>query len=719
MAAKGEENTGVIQKIQRRSGCLLLVIGAAMLAFVLTDIISGLGRSFGMNENVVGEIAGDQISLEEYNQAVRVEIDKYKRLNPNLQVDNKFQEQIREQVWNRMIQDNILEKQYDELGIAVSGDEFWAAAVEDPQIIQAFADSSGQFNKNQFRQFLEVRMQEDENLYYTWKIAFENPLIDKLKAAKYRSLLNAGIYGTTLDAKADYNYRNIGVQAKVVGVPYVAVSDSTIEITDEELQNYINEHPKEYEMDAFRNIEFAVLNITPTAADSASVIKELDDDRPRFQKAENDSAFVSLYQSTTPYSAAYVSRGSGRFSDEVEDMLFAADSGQIVGPVLTNEGAYALHKISGVERDSLASIRAKHILLLVDGSTPQDTANTRKQALELIGKLKTGETTFDKEAIGNIDRTGNAGGDLGWMKKIGYARHPKVRDELFKKSHKKGDMFIVTSSFGVHVVEVTSNPSYKKIQVATYSKNINPSNETNRAVEKMANDIFYESTKEEGDFRDAVQSKGLNVNEANRVTEKDESITGIKIAKNAIRWIYEGDRKVGDVSDPMFMQDQFVIVKVTKIVEEGLAKVDDVRDRVTNDYLNEKKAEILKKQFVDAMGGASSIDDVATAMNTEVRIVPSAIMQESAVTGVGADEKIMGYLHGLPEGQISEPIAGNSGVYVIQVEGQVKVGDLPEFKPEEAKQMVKQELMGGSVEETAVTALRDAYGVKDERYKFF
>ncbi len=716
MAAKGEENTGVIQKIQKRSGCLLLVIGAAMLAFVLTDIISGMGRSIGMKTNVVGEIAGEEIALEDFNRYVELEIEKYKRGNPNRQITEEFQSDVRDQVWNKLIQERILGKQYDILGIDIHGDEFYEAAIEDEQIVRAFSDSMGIFQEPMFKNFLEVQMQEDENLYLTWKTLFEDPLIERLEARKYQSLLKAGVYATSLDAKADFDYRNVAVSAQAIGLPFITISDSAISYTDDDLLDYMNDHYDDYKQDEYVNIEFAVLDIRPSAEDSAAALEFVTKYAERFRKAEDDSAFVTLHQSRTPFNPAYLAPGDF-MNEDIDELIFAADSGELIGPKMIN-GAYALYKISDVKQDSVPSVRARHILLLVDGT---DTSATIAKGKELIKELKAGTKNFEDEAIGNIDRTGPAGGDLGWMKKgVGSATNEDVRKAIFKGNYNKGDYFITTSNFGVHVVEVTSDKVTKRVQLAVIDKPVIFSSNTSRMVEKQANDIFFMATQEGGDFREAIQNKGFNVNEQTGITEKDDKLAGIRLPKTIVRWLYEEGRKEGDISDPFFMRDQFVIVKATKIAKEGLPSIDDARDRLTIEYLNGEKGKILLVQVQDALKKVDNMDDLAKTLNTQVRVIPHAIMQENTITGIGVDHKVLGLLFGSEYEKISKPVIGEAGVYVVRVDGQVTMDrEMPEFKLDESKDMVKRELVGGAVEQVTVNALREKYGVVDKRYKYF
>lgn len=720
MAAKGEENTGVIQKIQKRSGCLLLVIGAAMLAFVLTDIISGMGRSVGMKENVIGEIAGEEISLEEFNRLVELEVEKYQRGNPNRQITEEFLTQVRDQVWNKLIQERIIGNQYEDLGVAVYADEVYQSALTDEQIVNAFSDSMGIFQEAMFKNFLEVRMQEDENLYITWKTLFEDPLVDKLKARKYQTLLKAGIYATAVEARTDFDYRNTALSAKVVGLPFITVSDSAVTYTDADLLAYMEEHAKEYEQDAFVHIEYAVLDIRPSSKDSATALEALSKYEERFRTAENDSAFVTLHQSYTPYNNTYLSPGE-LLDDEMNELVFKADSGEVIGPKLV-DGVYTFYKISDTKEDSVPSVRARHIVLRVDGNTSQDTAAAVTKAYELIRELKNGTKKFEDEAIGNIDRTGTAGGDLGWMKDgVGSARNEDVRKALFKGNYKKGDYFVTKSLFGVHVVEVTSERITKKVRLAIWDKPVAFSSETSRTIEKKANDIFFESTQEGGDFRDVVQSKGINVNEERGITEMDDRIPGVRLPKTVVRWLYEEDRKDGEISDPFFMRDQFVIVKVVKIGKEGLPDIEDVRERLTNEYLNAEKGKILVKQLEESLKTAKTMDDLANAHNTQVRIIPHVIMQENSVTGIGVDHVVMGTIFGSEEGTFSKPQIGATGVYVVWVDGEVTMDGAmkPEYDEEEVKKMVQNELVGGAVEQVTVAALRKMYGVEDKRYKYF
>jgi len=712
MAAKNRnEETGVILKIQRRTGCLFLIIGAAMLAFVLTDLFKSGPSAFNRSQNVVGEIAGEQIDYALFQSKVDERRELYVANDPNRVPDEAS---LREEAWNSMINDMVVKKEHEKLGLFVSADEFSDVTVGNmphPRIVQSFTNQeTGQFDKTRFIQFLESDIQDDEDLRKRWLLFFEEPIKEELIGAKYDKYIKSGVYVTKLDAETEIdNQREIS--ASVVGVSYSSIADSTIDVSDNALSKYISSHSEDFQQEASKSIKFVVVNVLPSSEDTARVKKWADDYVERFKKAKNDSTFVNIHRSETPFNPEFRSRGN--FDESVEEILFTSDSGAVVGPIY-KDGVYSLYKISGIGQDSIASKRARHILIPVLGSELSDTTEAIAKANTLMREIRSGAKTFEDEASANLDGSGARGGDLGYVREEGFSRvSDKLRKAVFARP--KGSMFVQKAEDGVHIVEVTSDRSLKSIQVAVLNRTVTPGNETDREAERLAAEIQYQC--EQGTaFEDAVEAKGLTVREATAVSEQSKVIPGIQSPTTVIRWLFEEDTKVGTTSDVLDLNDRYIVAQCTEVRKKGTMALEQARDFALIQYLKAEKAKNLTKQIEDAQAGGGDLNAIAEKLNTVVRTIPAQSFNGVNVTGIGVDAEVLGTLFGLEEGVLSKPVVGSGGVYLLQVNGQIERNEVPPIDGE--KMRLKQEL-DGRVDSKVYDALQDAGDIKDNRYKFF
>ena len=235
MAKNKNDESGVILKIQKQTGCLLFVIGAAMLAFVLTDFFKSGTSAFGGSKNVVGEIAGEKVQYDDLMKGVE-------ELKVMYQGSDFDEASLREQAWNQIIQERVIKKQHELLGIEMGRAEIIDALFgpdPDPMVVRNFTNpDTKQFDPNMLRQYVEIDMLEDESKYANYMNFLEKPMREFREGAKYENMIRAGIYTTKVDAQYEYNLEEFKMSAKSVGLPYVSISDSTFSYDDGDLKEY-------------------------------------------------------------------------------------------------------------------------------------------------------------------------------------------------------------------------------------------------------------------------------------------------------------------------------------------------------------------------------------------------------------------------------------------------------------------------------------------------
>ncbi|PJA10035.1 MAG: hypothetical protein COX70_00025, partial [Flavobacteriales bacterium CG_4_10_14_0_2_um_filter_32_8] len=273
----------VIGKIREKSSLVLIIVGVAMLAFLLpTD---GIRNLFGGADNTIGEIGDIKISGQEFDQKLETAISLWEAQNKT-SATNEVRDSYKEQVWNDLIREVVLESQFKELGIAVSPEELFdmvQGSDPHPQVKQAFTDpNTGIFNPSQVLQFLkslETMPAENKNQW----LQFEDGIEKERIATKYNNLLTKGMYATTSMQKRTYVDQTENRTIKFVAKRYVSINDSTITVTAEELQAYYNEHKNEYQQEASREIEYVKFEVTPSVADIAEAKKWIEETAGEFK----------------------------------------------------------------------------------------------------------------------------------------------------------------------------------------------------------------------------------------------------------------------------------------------------------------------------------------------------------------------------------------------------------------------------------------------------
>ena len=360
-----KEEPSLLQKIQNQTGCLLLIIGVAMLAFVLTDLISSGSSIFGGSSNGVGEIAGQSVSYEEYNSRYEQLKTQVLQNNPGLQMDEMVVQQYRQQAWDILVQESVQSKEYEKIGLDVGAGELEDLTIGNnthPQIQSAFKDpQTGQFNKTRLIQFLKEDIVANPQARESWE-EFQAQFTKGLITEKYNKLVSSSFYTTDLETRLNVKDENQTMNADLVSVAFTSIPDSTISVSDAEIVSYLKDHKSEYEQDASRDIEFISLAVVPSAEDSFKIEQAIGQNIEKFQNTLDDSTFVSIMNSDVPFDTAYQVRGS--FDPTVEDRIFSAEKGKVIGPFESN-GTYSLYKVTDIGTDSVTSIRGSHIFFSI------------------------------------------------------------------------------------------------------------------------------------------------------------------------------------------------------------------------------------------------------------------------------------------------------------------------------------------------------------------
>jgi peptidyl-prolyl cis-trans isomerase D len=700
----------LINTIREKSGWAVGTVAVGMLLFIVGgDLIGGNNRLFNRQDTTVGEVAGEDVSLEEFNAALEQSKDAFVAQNGRQPSEQELQG-LRDQAWNQLVFQRAFRPQFEKLGLQVTDEELTDMVQGKnihPTIKQAFTDpQTGQFNRAKVIEYLRNLDKLPPQQQAAW-YSFEQNLPQDRLGNKYYSLLKNTEYVTSAEVQRHAAAQDAKAKLRYLFVPYFSISDSAVKVSDSQLQSYIERNKSRYKVQDGRNLEYVVVNVTPTSEDSAAVRQNVEQLAQQFRTAPSDSLFVRL-NSDQPYNGQFVS--PAELPEKLRQQL-PLQQGQVYGPYAEN-GTFSLYKVTGSKAGATAAARASHILIKPESSTPEADAKAKAKAQDILNRIKGGANFADLAKQYGTDGTAPQGGDLGWF--TSGRMVPEFEKAVFGASAAGLVPNLVKTSFGYHIVKVTAPKTNQTYRVAAVQKSIVPSDATNETAYQRAQELKAAANDLES-FRKAVAAdKTLQKQEAKGVGKSDAVIGNQPNAREIVRWAFNKETEVGEVSEVFQVNDQYVIAALTGVRKEGTADVAAVKPEVSTVVRNEEKA----KQIMAKLKG-STLEQMAAAYgaSAQVRDAGDVTLGQGVIPGLGNEPVAVGTAFGLKPGQRSAPIQGEQGVLVVELVSKNEPAT-PSQDPKAVRTQL-QSMRSARATGALYEAVRQNAEVKDERVKFF
>ena len=699
-----------LQKIRNQAGVLVaVIIGLALLAFILGDMLRS-GRSLLRGKQMeIAEIAGKSIDYKEYQQKLDELTEIYKMNSGRNAVDQQTLEQLREQTWQNMVRNYVMSDIYKDLGIGVSSDELFDMVQGNnisPIIQQLFRDpQTGQVNRSAILQFLKHLETNGTSQQRAYWLFMENQIVAQREYTKYNDLVSKGLYVTTAEAKQDVADKNHQVDINFVAKTYASVPDSAVMVANADMETYYNNHQELYQQDAARRIEYVVFPVEPSETDKQTTHKWIENIKTDFASASDAVAFVNV-NSDVPFDDSFYKKDE--LSPELGDFAFSGKVGDIYGPYKEGD-SWKLAKIEKFE--SLPdSVKARHILIRVTNQADAPKAQALADSLKNLIQKGTDFATL-AEKYSQDPGSANNGGDLGWFKR-GTMVKP-FNDAAF--SSKVNEVNEVKTQYGIHLLQVTQRgKTAPNVQLAIISRKVEPSSQTYQDVYAKASKFAGENQTQEA-FNKAVATDGLDKRYAT-IKEDQQNINGLKDARILIRSTFNngevGKLVVSYEGTPIFeLGDNFVIAVLTGIQEKGIAPFSSVKDRVELAVRKEKKGDYLAKE----MDGKSNLVALAAALNVNEKEAKNLTFNSYSVPGAGVEPAVIGTATSLGLNQVSQPIIGNNGVYMVEVTN-IMEGNNTDVAGDKTQLMMN---MSYRANMQAFETLKKEADIVDKRSKFY
>jgi len=703
----------IIQQIREKYAAVGIgFIALSLIGFILMDSTqSGSGGGVDPSD-AIGEINGSKISYATFAKKAS-SIEDMQQMNGRA-VDEDLRQQINSEVWRQMVEKTLLDDEYAKLGIVVTDKEFndLLFGNNPPDFLkQQFTNKeTGMYDAVAARQAI-LDMKKAKNNPNTEVIEqfYLEPLVENTKRVKYNSLLQNSAFAPKFLVEKTFADNASIASMQFVSIPYSNIADSVALVTDAMIMDYVKARPNQFKQEeAVRTAAYVSFPFNASATDSADVFQALQSLKQEFIITDDAASFVNRNASALPFADAYFSKE--RIQIAQKDSIIAAGLGSVYGPYVDGD-SYVMSRVMSI-KTLPDSVKARHILIsLVDGASQQPIMSDSmgKVKIDSIENAIKGGASFANMATQYSSDPGSAakGGDLGYFASGMMVK--EFNDFCFEKP--KGSMGVVKSQFGYHLIEVTDQknfvPAYK---IAYLSKNIDPSMETVNEALNAAN-VFAGNSRNMKAFDENVAKENLNKLVIAELRENDYNVMGLGNNRRLVKDIFEG--KVGNVLDPVELDNQYVVITITGAEDEGLMSVVKARPMVESVLRNQVKAGIMMKK----MGVVKSLQEVASGNNSTVLSADSISFASPILNGVGFEPKVGGFAFFKSNlNKISEPIEGNSGVFVIQPSfigaSQSMGGNLDELRASLTNQS-KSSAIGGSLQ-----ALRLKGTIVDKRSKF-
>tara|TARA_B100001063_G_scaffold90740_1_gene84445 strand:- start:266 stop:2392 length:2127 start_codon:yes stop_codon:yes gene_type:complete len=651
----------ILGQIRSKSIFLIIVIGLALFAFVISGVFDGKGYQA---QQPVGVINGEDILIEDFRGQVDF-LERNYNQKGMIAVNN---------VWNQRLRSEILKQQFEITGIQSGKDHLQNILKNNPTFNsdQQFLNEAGIFDIDKFKTLIIELKTTNPEAYEQWKNQekiFESQSNEQI----YLNLVNAGVNYTQADGKFEYTLQNDNVDIEYVQIPYSSVDDSLITYSESDLKKYIASNEDEFKVNSSRDIEYVIFEEKPSLEDEKAIknrlnkflkeskefneVSKLDEITPSLTTAKNIKEFINEY-SETSFDSIYLPKGS--LPADHANLLFNLNNNQTYGPYL--DGDY--FKISRMlDKKIGGSVRSSHILISYKGAqqanpnVSRSKNEAKKEANNILRKIRKSPKSFTELAFEFSDGPSKSrGGDLGFVQDGNMVK--PFNDFIFSK--RVGSTGLVETDFGFHVIKVVAKDDLVLLASIT-EKNV-PSDATSDKVFNSATKLEMNLSKE-GDLNALSNKENYTIKSVNGIQILDNDFPGLKDQRRIVQWLFSESTNLSDFKRFDLPKGGYLIAQVTDKVEEGLANVQDVSYKVLPMVLKSKKADFI----ISKNDNSLSVEEIAEINGIEVKKALALNQKNATITGSGLEPLVIGASFGTSLNESSDFIIGENGVYKLKV----------------------------------------------------
>lgn len=661
-----------LQRIRNHGALLIAVVGIAMLAFILGDFLNSGSSFFHRSRENVAVIEGKAIHYTEYEAAKEQLTEVYKLETGRTDFDEEMSTNIQNQVWSMLLMDYTMQVQAQKIGMDITADELTELCIgEKPhQVISSrrtFMDETGQFNRDAVVNLLQAINQEGEDTdnpslqqAKTYWMYWEKIVRISYMQEKYTTLLQHLLKANSIEAQYAFDARVKGVSAEYVLQPYFAIADSLVTVEEKDIKDLYKKHIEQYKQTPNRAIKYIAYDIVPSEDDFKAEENLINSLKEEF-RTTNDISLVVNTNSDIMYDG--IDYSINTVPAQFKDFAFAksAKVGDCTEVLFEND-TYAMARI-------------------------MQCGYSMPDSVELKAIVEEGE---DQE--------------LGWF----------TADQLPKNiaekalSGKRGSQFTVAVGMGEQTYEILEiSPATPKVKLAILSRKVTPSSKTYSTIYNQAKQFIVANSTAEA-METAAQEAGMTVVPQYNLTATTDKVGQLKASRPIVRWAFEAEE--GQVSDVFECGQQFIVAALTEVNEGEYRSIDNVRAELTYEATNNAKATHIKKQ----LEGVETLTAAAQLLGQQTQTVERISLADTRLGNAGIEPAVIGQAMAIGENQLSEPIQGNMGVFVLKTGAAMNLNE--EFDAETEKTQIAARF--AYLPYQAMQLIEDKAEVEDNRANF-
>lgn len=708
-----------LQTIRSKGPLLVIVIGIALFAFIAGDAWKIFQPHQGRQD--IGEINGEKISAQDYQKLVDEYTEVIKLTNGLASLNETQLASVKDQVWQSYVNNKLIAEQAEKLGLTVTDAEIQAIIDEGthPLLMNTpFRNpQTGAFDKDMLKKFLvdysnlsTSQMPSQYVEYYQtmgnfWNFV-EKTLRQSALAEKYQNLISKSLIANPTSAEDAFKARTEQSDLLMAAVPYSAINDSLVKISDDEIRSLYNERKEQFrQLAETRDIRFVDIQVLPSDADRKAVLEEVTEYSEQLNNTTADyAAFIRSTGSSVSYSDIPVNKSV--LPSDVVARLDSIGMNEVFGPYYSQaDDSYNAFKI-------IAKVNAPDSIQFRQIQVYADTEEKTKTLTDSIYDALKGGANFEE-----IAKVYGQTGESTWVSANTWegSQLNSENEEFIKTLLSQPVKEIAKLNIGQAniILQVMNKKSMQdKYKVAVVKRNVEFSNDTyNEAYNKFSQFVAQSNNIEE--LENNAEEYGYTVIPRSDFSSAEHYVGGVPSTKEVIRWIFGA--KEGAVS-PLFEcgnNDHIMVAALDRINPVGYRNINSVADMLRAEIRRDKKAEMIMAD----MKSCTSIDQAKAVKNAVSDTVKHVTFSAPAYISLtrGSEPVIGAVASKTAVNATSAPVKGNAGVYMVQVLSKENGKETFDVKSEEST-------LSNMYYRFATQFINDLYQkskVVDNRYLYF
>ena len=715
-----------LQKIRNRAGLLIIVVGVALLAFIIGDGLRSGSSVLQDNKMVALKIDGKKVKYDEYQQLLTGRTEPYERQG---KLTDQDRVQISNQLAQELIADYVLEQEAKAIGLRVTPAEvsalIFGEGLPTSQLAAQFFSQFGvdMSNPEQIRSIMsDLDLNKVKSLpaeQQSMVLSVRNQWLETEKQIRSQRLsekLNALLTRSYAINSLDEKYTTgLGTRTvAVVRTPSTILPNDQVKVTDQQVRAYYDSHKQMYAFPFEQaKVNYYSTLVRPSEADYAAAKAEVDSARMQLLATTTPEKVVRNYENGNAYKTYFTDKELEQFlstQPNAMTMLREGAIGSVNEPVIVND-SYTLIKL--IDRKQAPEEVKVNII-------PLDSVNALK-ADSLIAAIQSGSASLAQvvATYSMDDQTKANGGYL-----INPDQYTGMPDSTFTEAELFGmgldtlnkapiNQFVKMERPGTTLLlrKTAPSASVNHYKIAQLTVPINFSEETFRKEQAKINEIFT-SNKKFGEMMDEAQKAGLSVVRGEYVNSTSAALASIPNSREIVSWALRS--KAGTASDKVFRcgnNDYLVVAQVETKYPAGFQPFEQVADQVRDYVLMEQRGDQLASNL--ASKKLNSLDSYATEMQSSV----DTLYNISYVSSPNTPAALVGNAMTTGIGKLSAPFRAGTEVVVLQPISENV--DASVTKPSPAATAQRRRSYGQQMAYRAMQELIMRTPIEDTRYRFW